>query len=227
MMLLADISDLALKLAIKGGFFVLLFVVALLWYIWKNKRVVTSLKRAVDAENTAEFDALIRKHRKALSNEEHYAFSDVFDYLIERNSLACMRVLFNHDDALSWQRLYMKQLSVYGPLWETINFGSLDMLRLLLEQGMKAEEERVSPWLWAVSCGLVDAARLLDEFGASTISPAQQQADISLEDELLDVESWQNDHERFIATVDYLKERGYPLPVPILRRADEWRLSGS
>lgn len=223
-MTLADSTDIALKIAIYGGWFVILLLGGILGWWWKDKRIVTPMKRAIDSENTTVFEALVRKHHKALCHEDNLTFVTVFDYLVEHNSLPCMRVLLSCDAALSWQRVYLKQDSVTeGPLWETINFGSVEMLSLLLEQGMQAEPERISPWLWAVSCGLVEHARLLDAFGANTITPEQQSKEKTLEEELLDEESWENDRQNYIATIDYLVERRYPVPEAALSRAEQWR----
>lgn len=221
---LADSSDFLIKLAVKGGLVLVVGAVCFIWVFWKSHRLISALRCAVDSEDTAALAALMKKHRKTLCDKDGCIFVDVFDYMLVRNALSCMKTVLAQDEAQEWQRVYLAQSSVSdGPLWETINNGSNDMLRLLLLQGMKAEAERVSPWLWSVSCGLVDKARILDEFGADTITPVQQQADESLEDELLDEESWQHDRERFIATVDYLKERAYPIPEAVLRRAEEWR----
>ena len=224
MFALADASDILIKLAVKGGVLLVVGVVCFLWVFCKTKRVLSSFNRAIEAEDTAAFDALVRKHRKTLCDKEGGIFDVVFDYLLVNNSLSCMKVIFTYASAQEWQRVYLAQSpESEGPLWETINCGSVDMLRLLLQQGMKAEAERVSPWLWAVSCGLVDEARILDEFGADTITPVQQLADKSLEEELMDEDSWQHDRERFIATIEYLTARRYPIPQAALARAEEWR----
>lgn len=224
MMTLADILDIASELAIYGGWFLILLVGGILYWWWKNKRVITPMKRAIDSENTAAFEALVHKHYKALCHEDNLTFVMVFDYLVERNCLPCMRVLLSCDTASAWQQVYLKQDSATeGPLWETLNFGSLEMLRLLLEQGMQAESERTSPWLWAVSCGLVEHARLLDAFGANTITPEQQRKEKTLDEELLDEAAWENDRQHYIDTIDYLTERRYPVPEAAKRIADQWR----
>lgn len=224
MFALADSSDILIKLAVKGGVLLVVGVVCFLWVFCKTKRVLSSFTRAIEAEDTAAFDALLRKHRKTLCDKDGCIFGAVFDYVLVNNSLSCMKVIFTHAEAQEWQRVYLEQSpESEGPLWEAINYGSVDMLRLLLQHGMKAEAERMSPWLWAVSCGLVDEAKVLDAFGADTITPAQQLADKSLEEELMDEESWQHDHERFIATIDYLTARRYPIPQALLERAEKWR----
>lgn len=195
--------------------------IAFLWWLWKNRSINRHFKAAIEAENTAAFAALLVKYDKQLADPEELAVPDVFNLLVEHNSMACMKALFAHADAATWQQRYIEQDEDFGPLVHTINFGTPEMLRFLLEQGMKPEPEPLSPWLWATSTGLVDAARVLDEFGADTITPDQQRQEKTLDDELLDEASWENEPDKFIAVVEYLLSRSYPVPEPAIRCAEQ------
>ena len=144
MFALADSSDILIKLAVKGGVLLVVGVVCFLWVFCKTKRVLSSFNRAIEAEDTAAFDALVRKHRKTLCDKEGGIFDAVFDYLLVNNSLSCMKVIFTHASAQEWQRVYLAQSpESEGPLWEAINYGSVDMLRLLLQHGMKKQRPNV------------------------------------------------------------------------------------
>lgn len=209
MLLLAD----AWGVLVEGGLILLFGGLYFLWWIWKNKRIAAEMKRAIEAEDTAAFDAVLYKKFRALCHKDNAALTEVFACLLDNNSLACARVLFNHADAPTWQKLYLEQaVSSEGMLIETISYGTPEMLRLLLEQGMRPESERTSPWLWAVSCGLIDMARVLDAVTPTDITPELQQ---KLDAELLDEDAWESDPASFVEVVDYLAERQYPIPTSV------------
>lgn len=201
--------------------FLLFGLIAFLWWLWKNTSITRRFKRAIETENTADIASLLVKYDKQLANPDNMVVPDVFYLLVLHNSMTCMKVLFSHADAATWQRRYIEQDSNFGPLVHTINFGTTEMLRFLLEQGMKPEPEPLSPWLWATSTGLVDAARVLDEFGANTITPEQQREEKTLDEELLDEASWENEPDKFVAVVEYLLERSYPVPEAALRCVEQ------
>lgn len=216
MPILAD----ALGILVEAGLIVLFGALYFLWWIWKNKRIAAAMKRAIVAEDTAAFDAALRKNFQALCHKDNAALTEVFACLLDHNCPACARVLFEYADGPTWQKLYLEQaVSSEGMLVETITYGTPEMLRLLLEQGMRPEAERTSPWLWAVSCGLPDMARVLDAFApTAAITPELQQ---KLDEELLNEATWEADPASFVAVVDYLTERHYPIPAPVRLAAQQ------
>ena len=212
------LSD-AVGILVEGGLILLWGVLYFLWWIWKNKRISAGLKRAIVAEDTAAFDAALRKNFKTLCHKDNAAFTDVFAGLLDNNSLACARVLFVHADGPTWQKMYLEQASSSeGMLIDTIIYGTPEMLRLLLEQGVLPEADRSSPWLLAVSAGVPDKARVLDAFAPPPITPELQQ---DLDEHLLDEDAWECDPQSFVAVIDYLTEIRYPVPAAALHAAQQ------
>lgn len=221
--ILTDAADGLLKVGVKLLIVIVAGVFGFLWWLWKNENITSAFKKAVDAENSWQFETLLQKHHKSLCDKENSALQDIFVYLLEQNSMACMKVLFARESAATWQSRYVAIDAdfshEFGPLTECMNRGTPEMFRFLLEQGMKAETESISPWLWAVSCGLVAHARILDEFGADTITPEQQRDEKTLEEELLDEECWEEDPQIFLEVVHYLNEKGIPVPEQVQQTA--------
>ncbi len=203
---------------IKALLIVLCVVLYGLYYFVKTTSVMRKMTKAIDAENTAEFDALLKKYRKELRDPDESLIIEVYEYLCHTRSIACLQVLFQHETAAEWQKIIIAAEPLNGPLVEAMYLEQPDVLRFLLEQGMVAEVEPCPPWLWAVKHGCVDHARVLDEFGANTITPAQQAGLPTLEELLMDDKEWENNEDSLRAVVSYLVERGTEVPAALLER---------
>lgn len=203
---------------IKLLLFLLFFVLYGIYFFVKTTSVMRKMRKAIDTENTAEFDALLKKYNKQLRDPDTPLVIEVFEYLCQTRSFACFKVLFQHETAAEWQKIIIAGEPINSPLVEAMYCEQTDLLRFLLEQGMQADVEPCSPWLWAVSCGLIDHARVLDEFGANTITPAQQAGLPTLEEELMNEKNWMNCQDELRPVVAYLVERGIKVPAPLLER---------
>ncbi|MBQ3526740.1 MAG: hypothetical protein IJA63_10755 [Akkermansia sp.] len=181
------------------------------WWLWKNKRIYRSFKRALETQDAPALEDLLRVHHKDLSNKENDALVSVFEYMIQHDSKWAFKVFFKHMEAATWQQFYVSDIEIFGPLSEAIRCENADVLTMFLQYGMTAEVEPVSPWLTAISEGNVAAARILDEYGASGVTEEQQTNAPSIA-EILDDEAWESRPERFIALVEYLSGRGIPVP---------------
>lgn len=147
------------------------------WRLRKKRNNVYNLplrafQDAIQNQNIEAFEQLLHRHLTAWrSNENLDLCQDVFQNIIQADSLPIMRTLLQHEDAPWWQ----EKLSHADVLCMSVLHGSPEMMSFLLEQGMNPAQEWESPWLIALINVRIDHARVLTALRADVITPEQQE----------------------------------------------------
>ena len=105
---------------IKLLLFLLFFVLYGIYFFVKTTSVMRKMRKAIDAENTAEFDALLKKYNKQLRDPDTPLVIEVFEYLCQTRSFACFKVLFQHETAAEWQKIIIAGEPINSPLVEAM-----------------------------------------------------------------------------------------------------------
>lgn len=167
-------------------------------------RPMRAFQHAIQKQQEPEFEKLLHRHLPAWKRSERLLLcQDVFEALIRADSLLLMQSLLLRAEASWWQ----EQLSHADLLCSAVLCGSPDMLRLLLEEGMKPTLEWESPWLITLINARIDHARVLASLRADVITPEQQERSAwpPLADILNTPDFFPNPEHR-AAVLDYLKE---------------------
>lgn len=154
----------------------LLLYLCSLWVRIKHAvTYIRPLRHFVDAvkhDDTAVFEKLLQHYMPTWRSSINDSLrDDVFDAVVRADSMPLMRSLLQQETASWWQ----EHLSTVDLLCHTVLHGSPQMLRFLIEQGMRPEQEWESPWLIALINARIDHARVLHSLGFAIITPVQQE----------------------------------------------------
>lgn len=164
-----------IKLLVKIGIFVLFLGLAFGWYWLKFYRFGSQISRAIEKGDAEELRRVLRKIRHYLVEDDYEMLVSYLPLAVMANSPDCMKELL----ALGGKAHHLQERLMEEEDVELLNLcvqhGSPEMLRLLLEVGMKPEAETESPWLNCIAHGSVEKARVLVELGADKVTESQSQ----------------------------------------------------
>lgn len=127
-------------------------------------------QEAVQQGNAAAFEKLLLTYMPLWRRNQHLSLcEDAFFEVVQADAMPLMRIMLQQADAAWWQSCH-----VADALCRVILHGSPQMLRFLIEQGMRTDAEWESPWLIALINARLEHARVLANLGCANISAEQQ-----------------------------------------------------
>ncbi|MDO5464453.1 MAG: ankyrin repeat domain-containing protein [Akkermansia sp.] len=164
-----------IKPLIKIGLVVLFMALCFGWYWVKFYRIGRHIAQAIEKGDVAALRILLQKNRSYLVDDDYELLVSYLMVAMMENSTDCMKELLSLGGNAAHLQERLKETDDVELLNLCVQHGSPEMLRLLLESGMKPETETESPWLSCIVHGSVEKARVLVELGADKITESQSQ----------------------------------------------------
>lgn len=164
-----------IKPLIKIGLVVLFMALCFGWYWVKFYRIGRQISQVIEKGDAAALRLLLQKNRSYLVDDDYELLVSYLTVAVMENSPDCMKELLALGGNAAHLQERLKEVDDVELLNLCVQHGSSEMLRLLLESGMKPETETESPWLSCIVHGSVEKARVLVELGADKITESQSQ----------------------------------------------------
>lgn len=192
------------KILIKVGIGLAILACCWLWGWFRATGLLKSLTRFIDADNTSGLRLQLQRKRKAIKDME--VLPMLVTYAVAMDKADCLRVLL---EGVKGEELQREAAATEEyPLSMAVALASPQVLRVLLEAGMKPGEEVHSPWLLCCAEAKVEHARVLAEFGGDVLSDAQKVEEQGKSGLHALVYGWHDHPEEAALMLDYLLERG-------------------
>ncbi len=161
-----------IKPFVKIGLVLLGCVLCFLWYWFKFMGLGRKMVKAIEQGDAATLRVLVKKYRGVLTEDDFEALTSFLTLAVTVNQLECLKVLLELGDAAHLQQRTLEE-DEDALLQLCVEHGSPEMLRTMLEAGMKPSAEPESPWMHCYVRGSVEHARVLREFGGDVMTPEQ------------------------------------------------------